>query len=206
MIIFGFRVIFRTISSGMFLCPQEGGDRPFKLRVAQRFFTLFFIPLIPLKKMGRVVECDSCKARFEEGVLNRATVAQQTSALTEAVRGAAVSVLRAGAQTPSRLGREQALRMVTNYVSSYNDEALSADLAQFNASALQMQLHALAGTLDPTSKEGILTRLTLVALADKGGVTPNERYVLEHVGADLGMTLAHCRGTIDSVIDQATKR
>ncbi len=203
MIIWGFRMIYRTLSSGVFLCPQEGADRPYALKTAQRFFTLFFIPLIPLKKVGNVVECQSCKTKFQETVLNRPTVSQQSNSLAEAVRGAAIAVLRSG--TVSDLGKEQTMRLVSQYVPGYNTVMLESDIAQFDLAPLQPQLRSLSVSLDDHGKEGLLTRLVLVALADKGGVNEAERNVLQHFGNDLGMTPAHCRGTIDSVIDQATK-
>ena len=93
MIIWGFRVIWRSIAEGTFHCPDEEADKPYRLRVAQRFFTLFFLPLIPLRKMGQAVECQSCKHRFEPSVLTRPTTPQMSDKLYEAVRCAVVSVL-----------------------------------------------------------------------------------------------------------------
>ena len=58
MIIFGFSVfyIFGLIGRGQFHCPNCGGDRNYEHRTARRFFTLFFLPVIPLDKVGEVVD------------------------------------------------------------------------------------------------------------------------------------------------------
>ena len=38
---------------------------------ARRWFTVFFIPVIPLKQLGTVVQCDSCGGQFGDDVLQR---------------------------------------------------------------------------------------------------------------------------------------
>ena len=61
MIIWGWRVRKKTIGTGVFFCPGEGGDRNYEHKQARRWFTIFFIPLIPLKELGDFVECTSCE-------------------------------------------------------------------------------------------------------------------------------------------------
>ena len=52
LLIWGLRVFYRTIGQGVFHCRRCGGDRHYRLRSGRRFFTLFFIPVIPLNKVG----------------------------------------------------------------------------------------------------------------------------------------------------------
>ena len=203
-IMWGFKVIFRTLSSGTFYCPKEEADRSYKLRSAQRFFTLFFIPLIPLKKLGTVVECEGCKSQFAENVLTIPTTAQRGDALAATVRSGAVAMLRAG--VPSTIGREQALRLVSGYIPTYNDGQLAGDLESLDISGFSAGLHSASAFLDEHGKEGLLTRFALVGLADKGTLTDGERSLLTDIGASLGMTATHSRGVIDSAIDQVNKR
>ncbi len=98
MIIFGVSVfyIFGLIGTGQFHCPHCGGDREYEHRTARRFFTLFFMPVIPLDKVGEVVRCKTCRTRFDPIVLRRPTTAQLASALPAGMRAAAAIVLRAG--------------------------------------------------------------------------------------------------------------
>jgi hypothetical protein len=199
MIIWGFRVIYRTLSTGVFHCPKEDADRNYKLRMAQRFFTLFFIPLIPLKKLGAVVECEGCGTRFEERVLSSPTLAQKSENLASTVRATVVSVLRAGAATP--VGREQAVRTVNGYLPSYDDAQLSADLPGLDTSDVRVGLRNASSFLDDHGKEGLLTRFALVGLGEKGFFTDAERAILTDIGGDLGMTATHSRGVLDAAID-----
>lgn len=64
MIIFGTRGIASTITSGRFHCPQCAEQQPYRKRKITKFFTLYFIPLIPQGKKSEYVECLSCKATF----------------------------------------------------------------------------------------------------------------------------------------------
>ncbi len=202
MIIFGIRVIYQTLSEGVFLCPNERADRPYALKLARRFFALFFIPLIPLNVLGNVVHCQSCFIDFEPVVLDRPTAAQQADSFFIGLRGAVVAVLRSG--TGSQISKSQALRLVSHYVPEYNEANLEHDLYQFDLSTLPAQLQLLATTLDEHGRESLLTHLVLIAAADKGGVNDAERSSLELCGTYLEMTPAHFRGTIELVIEQAT--
>jgi hypothetical protein len=69
-IIWGFRSILLTIGTGGFNCPLCLLPRPFKHKRYKRFFTLFFIPLIPVGNGEEFVECQSCKYKFVEEVVN----------------------------------------------------------------------------------------------------------------------------------------
>lgn len=204
MIIWGFRVVFRTLSTGVFFCPREEADRNYRLRRAQRFFTLFFIPLIPLKKLGSVVECDGCKAQFDEQVLGVATTAQRSDRLAVTVRSAVVEVLRAGATTP--VGLQQAVRTVGGYIPSYDETQLAADLPDLQTADTANGLREASMFLDDHGKEGLLTRFALVALSDKGFFTDAERTLLVEMGTDLAMTATHSRGVLDEALAQVKKQ
>ena len=66
MIIWGSRGLTSVVENGQFHCPQCGTDRMFNLKQVRNFFTLYFIPLIPLNVAGRYVECGSCGGTFSE--------------------------------------------------------------------------------------------------------------------------------------------
>ncbi|HRX80347.1 MAG TPA: hypothetical protein P5307_14850 [Pirellulaceae bacterium] len=52
MIIWGSRGLTSVVENGQFHCPQCGTDRMFNLKQVRNFFTLYFIPLIPLNVAG----------------------------------------------------------------------------------------------------------------------------------------------------------
>jgi zinc-ribbon family len=68
-LIFGLRVYFHTVGTGTFYCQHCGRDRPYRLRAGRRWIHLFFIPVIPLGKVGRLVQCRACRTRYRPDVL-----------------------------------------------------------------------------------------------------------------------------------------
>ena len=76
LIIFGLRVFYRTIAQGTFHCRRCGGDRQYRHRAGRRWFTLFFLPVIPLNTVGELVQCTRCQARYVAEVLSPPTTAE----------------------------------------------------------------------------------------------------------------------------------
>jgi hypothetical protein len=69
--IVGLRMRHSTVDTGIFGCPNEHGDRSYQHVRARRWFTVFFIPLIPLGKRNEWVRCRSCGATYSPDVLTR---------------------------------------------------------------------------------------------------------------------------------------
>lgn len=70
-VIYGTRGITFTKEGGMFHCPSCKSSQGYRFRAVRRFFTLFFIPLIPLDKVGEYIECDKCSGTFVPRVLEQ---------------------------------------------------------------------------------------------------------------------------------------
>jgi hypothetical protein len=68
-ILFGTRGVTLTKQSGTFQCPNCGPQAPYSQKNIRRFFTLFFVPVIPLNKVASYVECHRCKGQFDLSVL-----------------------------------------------------------------------------------------------------------------------------------------
>ncbi len=75
LLLFGMTTRTKTLSSGPFYCRNEGGERNYLLLEARRWFTLFFIPVIPLKVLGELVQCSSCGVQYDPAVLQHAATA-----------------------------------------------------------------------------------------------------------------------------------
>ena len=78
-IIFGTTGITMTKDQGQFFCPQCGDGNDFKHKRVRRFFTLYFIPLIPLDLMGEYIECSTCQGN-DQGKEMVITAAYQIAA------------------------------------------------------------------------------------------------------------------------------
>ena len=86
MIIWGWRSLKRTLSVGKFFCPEEDTDRNYRQVEVRRWFTFFFIPLIPLAIQGNYIECDGCGNAYYPSVLDTSTSEEMDPMLLNAAR------------------------------------------------------------------------------------------------------------------------
>lgn len=75
-IIWGTRTRKKDVSSGQFYCPRCGTERYYTHKRVVKYFTLFFIPLIPLNTVGEYVECQGCHQAFKPEVRDYAPPSQ----------------------------------------------------------------------------------------------------------------------------------
>ena len=194
LIIFGFRVFYRTIAQGTFHCRRCGGDRQYRHRVGRRWFTLFFIPVIPLNRVGEHVQCTTCRSRYVPEVLSLPTTAQMQAALPAGMRAAASAMLRSG-DPSSPAARQRAVEAVIGAgLPGYNEAMLEDDLRQ-PFEAIRPALNQVGAQLTIQAREWYLADVIRIALAG-GQLTDSERGAAQAIGADLGMTQAQALGVI----------
>jgi hypothetical protein len=68
-VIAGLRGITSTLDTGEFYCPQCDAREEYTLKQSRPFFTFFFIPIFPVGRAQRYVECQGCRQAFSEEVL-----------------------------------------------------------------------------------------------------------------------------------------
>ncbi|SNS61357.1 TerB family tellurite resistance protein [Actinomadura mexicana] len=195
MIIFGWRVVFFTLSRGTFHCPGCGGDRGYRRRQGRNFFTLFFVPVIPLMKAGgEFVECDTCHGRWNPAVLDVPTTAQLAQMPAMLLRMAIAQVLRSGDYT-NAAARSRAVSVVRQAGEpGYGEPALDADLGR-PFDEVRVEMGRAASALAPEARESILRAAAEIALVD-GPLTVSEEETLSAVGADLELTRVQVTGVV----------
>jgi hypothetical protein len=194
LIIFGLRAFYRTIAQGTFHCRRCGGDRQYRHRAGRRWFTLFFIPVIPLKSVGEHVQCTTCRTRYVTDVLQLPTTAQMQAALPAGMRAAVSAMLRSG-DPSSPVSRQRAIEaVIASGVPAYGDAALTADLMQ-SFGAIRSALNRVGAQLTIQAREWYLAEVIRIAMAD-GPLTETERQAAQAIGADLGMTQAQAVGVV----------
>jgi zinc-ribbon family/Tellurite resistance protein TerB len=203
LIIWGLRVFYHTVGEGTFHCRKCGGDRHYRHRAGRRFFTLFFIPIIPLNKVGEHVQCTTCHTRYVMDVLSLPTAEQMQTALPVGMRAAASAVLRSG-DPRSPAARQRAVAVVIGAgAQGYTDANLEHDMGQ-PAEAIRDALAQVARQLTPDAREWFLAEIVRVAMAD-GPMTDTERQTIQAISGDLGMTPAQAIGVI-TMIEQGAPR
>lgn len=194
LLVFGLSVYFRTIGEGMFHCPSCGGDRRYRRRAGRRWISVFFLPVIPLGRIGEAVECRSCKTRFTVSVLRMPTALAMTAALPAAMRGAACLVMLAGdpANTVARVRAVDAVRAYGE--EHYGQEELAGDLDMQPSFHLE-EVGRAGAQLAVEAKEWFLSQVVRVAMAD-GQISDTQRQELHRIAGALGMSPAHAFGVI----------
>lgn len=202
LLIWGWRVRFKTLAEGVFFCPTCGGDRGFARKQGRRWFTLFFLPLIPLDHVGEeFVECTTCKSSYRLSVLQMPTSSALADNLLAANREALVWLLRLTVPGPATIAA--ALHILSTASNrQWTEQALRADVAALDVNGLGDRLTGLAGVLNEHGKETLLSGCARVAAAD-GTISDQERQLLDLVARSLGMTPAHAHGVIAQLGQQA---
>jgi len=206
LLIFGLRVFYRAVGQGTFHCQRCGGDREYRHRAGRRWFTLFFIPVIPLNHVGDHVQCTVCGTRYRMDVLSLPTTAQMQEALPAGMRAAAIAMLRAGGGS-SAAARRRAMDAIKGAgVADYDDVALDADLSAAvmpGQPDLAEPLNRVAIQLAIPAREWFLAEVVRIGLAD-GMLSDDERHAAREVAAQLGMTPAQARGVISMTEEGAS--
>jgi uncharacterized tellurite resistance protein B-like protein len=198
-IIWGWRARTKELRTGTFHCPNEGGDRPFALMEARRWFTLFFLPVIPLAVLGEYVECSTCRATYDPRVLTAPTTAEIEDTVTRAIRHVVVDMIKADGEVHDD-EVAAAVAVVRRFVKvPYTEADLRRDLIELDSSRTTRT--QLGTFLTDVGREAVLSACLELAFAD-GAIDDSELSLIAGIGSDLGMSPAHVRG----VVDEATAR
>ncbi|MDH3730351.1 MAG: TerB family tellurite resistance protein [Acidimicrobiia bacterium] len=193
--VWGWKARYKTLGEGMFHCPHDGGDRAYRLRQARRWFTFFWIPIIPLKVLGEFIECTSCQSAYDEKVLTMPTSAQIMDNLANATRQAVVSMITADGvvdESEKRVGFE----IMQRYSDTpYTMSDLEEDIRNRKHGDLALRLGEVAGMLNEQGKENLLAACLEIAAAD-GSIDESELNEVRKAGLALGMSANHVKGVI----------
>lgn len=69
MIVWGTKVRTKLMGTGRFVCPTEQIERDYEHESARKWFTLFWIPIIPMQELGESVRCSGCGSHLPTAVI-----------------------------------------------------------------------------------------------------------------------------------------
>lgn len=199
MIIFGSRGIRMKGGSGTFYCPQCAGTRQYTQHKMRRFFTLYFIPLIPLDVMGEYVECNYCAGTFKPSVLEYDPRVDQRKAdmqIRTAVRRALLSILIADGE-PSDAAVDAAVEAMRTLAGDANVNRNNlremVEPAMKRCMNAASDIAAVVEALDYAARERLIRAAVTIALADHQLSGAEEKQIRELAKA-AGITEAHLAG------------
>jgi len=124
MIIIGSTQLTFTRDTGTFHCPNCDQTRSYRHRHQREFLTVYFIPLIPLQKLGEFLECQTCRQTFAP------EIAQMTA---EQVRAS------------QRRGVMEKIRRVLVVIVAVDEQVTDEELAEVSEFARQHDLPEVSG-------------------------------------------------------------
>lgn len=199
-IIFGTRGVTTTPDRGEFFCPSCGSSQPYALKRVRRFFTLYFLPLIPLEKLGEYIRCDTCSGEFEAGVLqyDPESVAREINEVFHLSirRLMAHLMIKNGFVNSSQLAQAVAIyRYQTQAGIDESDLAAEMERVRTCGEPLQAVIDLLPQDLTDQAKE-TLVRVGCEVAAIGGAMSQDSLAMVGQVAMEMGMTPAHFRGVM----------
>lgn len=199
MIIFGWRSVTSTAGKGDFFCPTCG-NTAYELKRVRNFFTLYFIPLIPLNKLGEYVECGQCKNTYNEQILQWDPEGDAQKFEAEfhiAVKRVMMKICLAdGVVEQSEVDAiANIFETMTGKDIDPGDIAAEIETMKGDNQPIEEYVAGLRGSLNETGKERVLASAVHIAIAD-GHFDDDERAQIKQLGAALDMSNAHVNGII----------
>lgn len=200
-IIFGTRGVTYTVDKGTFACPDCAAERDYRKRRVRRFFTLYFIPIIPLNLAGEYVECRSCKSTYQPEVVDY-DPAEATRAFEAGYRRAIKRVMIGMMAADGNVAEEE-VRTIRDIYGQLTGRSLEE--SEIRAAArdvgvgdgLESDLRDLGPMLNDQGKEMVIQAAFMVAASD-GEIHDSERELIVRLGTALGMSEAHMKGALES--------
>lgn len=190
LVIFGFRGVDQAIGRGEFQCPQCAQVVPYTHTNVRRFFTLFFIPIIPAGDLGDYIQCSVCRNTYTPAVLNASPTTTNTTfrrTVNEAVRRLVVGITLADGQVEP-MEADRAVRLAQTVLGeSYTRYWFDQDVARFKNEDLLASMRTVGRMTDDEGREVLLSLALQVAAAD--GVIPTpETDLINDIADALGIT------------------
>ncbi len=203
MIIFGTRGVTTTPEKGEFYCPSCASTQNYGFKCVRRFFTLYFIPVIPLGKLGEYVECVTCKNTYKPNVLDYDPTENAGEVEAEyfaAIKKVMIHVLLAdGVVDESEIDTLLAIYHKITGENIERDSLLEEiRLIEKSKEDFSSALINLQGCLNDNGKEMVVKAALYVALSD-GVFQEEEKVMLAKIGENLGMSKAHIQGVMNDV-------
>lgn len=208
-IIFGTRGITWTADRGQFHCPRCGAGCDYVHKTVRRFFTLYFIPCIPLDKLGEYVECGRCQGTYQVEVLNYnpAEGERQFEAMFMiAMKQVMIAMLLADGV----IDDNEVIELQNIFEELAGVEVTEEDLREEIAVIQQQGSNAIelisrmSGGLNDNGKEKVIAAAYRIAVAD-GHFDDTEKALMKQLADAMDVTPAHFRGIISELAQPAIR-
>lgn len=177
--------------SGSFICPTCGSTQDYLEKSVRRFFTIYFIPLIPLDSVGRFVECQACKDNFNTEVLSldeETIMKARHGHFIEHCRRLMILMMLADGKASDNAFATINDRILRLGGSPFSEEEMDRSMEMALEAEISVSEYAfqIAPRLTDEQKEEICRCLFLVASAD-GDLGDIQQVMLQNLPGNLGL-------------------
>jgi uncharacterized tellurite resistance protein B-like protein len=197
-VIYGTRGITFTKEKGIFHCPSCQSKQDYRYRAVRRFFTLFFIPLIPLDKVGEYVECDRCRGTFISQVLANVIPDKDFRANYEEVMQHILIKMMLADGKIEETEKTIVLAIINRFASKEIDMNQFHDLIEkvkSDSKTTVQYLKLIRSSLNEKGKELIIRSAILVSISD-GEMAESERKLIMETASILEFSNARTKELI----------
>ena len=205
MIFIGTMNLTRTRDVGNFLCPACGVAQGYRLRASRPWLTLYFIPTIPVGDFEFFVQCDHCKLRWDDSVLEmnhpNPVMAEENQFCDQAVRATMLVVL---ADCKISENEISALQRISQHF--WSRHVGRDELGKICSNAQQNQIEAANYVLtvsrnwNQEQRSRALQGMFLAASAD-GPLDPSQLAILAKMQELFDFTDAEYHGAIEQALE-----
>ncbi len=210
MIIFGTRGVTMHAASGEFHCPECSSSLNAKMnyihKKVRRFFTLYFIPLIPLDLHGEYVECQQCRGTYKLDVLDYDPT--EENARFEAEYHRVVKLVMVRMMLADGVVDEEEVASIQGIYSHLTGQEISVEEIREEGSDIQASqrdicsmVRQLASSLNDNGKAMVIKAAFLVAAAD-GEFHDQEKALITDLAHAMSMSDAVLKATINDMLQE----
>jgi tellurite resistance protein len=226
LIIFGTRGISGEEGRGEFFCPKCRIKATYAHKSVRRYFTLYFIPVIPLNSLGEYVECDRCATSFKMEVLDydpranaTAEEKQAEARFHAALRRVLARVSLLGARRETMGGGDRldgkvddaAIRAIAATMTQLTGRSvpraeIEDEIAKARASQIDVadECKAMTAYLDDDGRDLVL-RAVIVVASSGGGFDDAARETVLRIAHTLGVPRARFAPMIEELASPARR-
>lgn len=210
MIIYGWRGVTRTQDRGTFNCPTCRSQKDYAHKHVRNWFTLYFIPIIPLNRVGDYVECNGCGQAYTAEILKYDPNAGREQLVSDLHNG--LLVVMAATLLADGVVDDRELVVAREHFLEVTGSDLPMDVLHQVIESVRgakdgifAPLAELAPLLNEHGKEMLVKAAFAIAAAD-GTFQDEEKELLKRIAHTLQMTPSHFNGVAQSALAAFTAK
>jgi len=198
MIIWGTRGSNRVAGNGQFFCPRCDAEQQYKHIEVKQYFTLYFIPLIPMGKQGEFIECSTCAGTFAPEILTYDPEVEKAKTTATFRRLCVLFLLDQDRCTAPLLAAVQEIVGDTMGV-DIEREDIATDVAQAQGANPDVKKFFKSQTTEFSDDGKLILFANLKQILEtEGPLLPGERDRIVELGKASGLRKKHVTAMLDS--------